>query len=137
MSAILVAFAVTLPSVLTAAEPAAWRIVNGHDGDTLTAIDPANVEHRVRLHGIDAPELKQAFGTKARDRLARLAKGKTAAVNVEGHDKYGRVFADIQIDGDDLGRRLVEEGMAWHYTRFDKSPALASAQRDAKAVAMG
>jgi len=39
--------------------------------------------------------------------------------------------------GDDLGRRLVEEGMAWHYARFDKSPALAATQRDAKAARRG
>jgi hypothetical protein len=42
MRAILVAVAVTLPGVLAAAEPVAWRVVNVYDGDTLTALDPAN-----------------------------------------------------------------------------------------------
>lgn len=42
MRAILVA--ITLPSVLAAAEPVAWRIVDVHDGDTFTALDAANIE---------------------------------------------------------------------------------------------
>jgi micrococcal nuclease len=28
------------------------------DGDTLTVLDGANVQHKVRLYGIDAPEKK-------------------------------------------------------------------------------
>ena len=62
--------AIALPAVLTAAEPAAWRVVSVHDGDTLTALDAANVQRKIRLHGIDTPEIGQAFGTKARERLA-------------------------------------------------------------------
>lgn len=54
MRAILVVVAMTLPGVLAAAEPVAWRVVNVHDGDTLTALDPANVEHRVRLLEVEA-----------------------------------------------------------------------------------
>ena len=55
-----------------AAEPATLggKVVSVHDGDTLTALDAANVQHKIRLHGIDAPEIGQPFGTKSRDRLA-------------------------------------------------------------------
>jgi endonuclease YncB( thermonuclease family) len=129
--------AVILAAAVQAAEPVAWRIVSVHDGDTVTAIDPANTQHRIRLQGIDAPEIGQAFGTKSRDRLTTLVKGKTVPVVVEGHDRFGRVLARIQIDGRDLGEQLVGEGMAWHYARFDKSPALAAAQRDARAARRG
>jgi endonuclease YncB( thermonuclease family) len=64
--------AVVLAGRRIAAAPVEWKVVSVHDGDTLTAVDAANVQHKVRLHGIDAPEVKQAFGTKARDRLAEL-----------------------------------------------------------------
>jgi endonuclease YncB( thermonuclease family) len=52
--------AVTLPSVLDAAEPATLtgKVVSVHDGDTLTAVDAANVQHKVRLQGSDAPGSK-------------------------------------------------------------------------------
>ena len=41
------------------------------DGDTLTVFDTNMVQHKIRLHGIDAPEKSQAFGTKAKDALVR------------------------------------------------------------------
>ena len=47
-------------------------VVNVHDGDTLRVVDASGTQHRVRLQGIDSPATKQAFGTKARNRLADL-----------------------------------------------------------------
>ena len=88
--------AVTLLSMLAgvavAAEPSmlTGKVVSVHDGDTLTALDAANVQHKVRLTGIDAPEIGQPFGTKARDRLTALAKGKTVTIHGHGQDRYGR-----------------------------------------------
>ena len=38
---LVIAIAIALPAVLAAAEPAAWRVVSVHDGDTLTALDAA------------------------------------------------------------------------------------------------
>jgi endonuclease YncB( thermonuclease family) len=46
-----------------------WRVVSVHDGDTLRAIDEGKVEHKIRLHGIDAPEIGQPFGNVSRDGL--------------------------------------------------------------------
>jgi hypothetical protein len=43
-----------------------YRVVAVHDGDTLTAIDAANVQHKVRLAGIDAPETRQPYHGQAR-----------------------------------------------------------------------
>jgi len=40
-----------------------------------------------------------------------------------GHDRYGRVLASVDIEGDDLGHRLVADGLAWHYTRYSKDVA--------------
>lgn len=42
---------------------AALRVVRVADGDTFTVLDSENHQVKVRLHGIDAPEAKQAFGT--------------------------------------------------------------------------
>jgi endonuclease YncB( thermonuclease family) len=35
------------------------------DGDTFTLLDAAKTQHKIRPEGIDAPESKQAFGTRA------------------------------------------------------------------------
>ena len=69
------------------------------------------------MHGIDAPEMGQPFGRVARDRLRALVMGKAVAVEYRGQDRYGRSVVRLEIDGDDVGRRLVAEGLAWHYTR--------------------
>jgi endonuclease YncB( thermonuclease family) len=47
-------------------------IASVQDGDTLRAIGEAWVEQRIRLHGIDAPELGQPFGNVTRERLAAV-----------------------------------------------------------------
>jgi len=111
------------------------RVVSVHDGDTVRVLDAANVQHKVRLQGIDAPEIGQPFGTKSRDHLAALAKGKMVTVHEHGHDKYGRTLGRIEIEGEDVNQKMVADGMAWHVRRFDKSAELAAAEekaRDAK-----
>lgn len=135
----LVVLAVAILSADLAAsdEPHRWRIVSVHDGDTITALDETNTQRRIRLQGIDAPELGQPFGRVSRDRLAALVKGKTATMHGHGNDRYGRLLASVDIDGDDMGHRLVAEGLAWHYVRYSKDAGLAAAERDAKAARKG
>ena len=122
-----------------AAEPQALtgKVVAVADGDTLTLLDADNVQHKVRLHGIDAPERRQPFGTKAGDRLAELTKGKAATVNVIGRDKYGRTLGRIEVAGQDVNRAMVADGLAWHYVRFSDDARLAGAERDARAAQRG
>ena len=120
-----------------AADPVVWRVVNVHDGDTLTALDDTNTQQRIRLQGIDAPELGQPFGRASRDRLAALAKGKAATITPHGRDRYGRTIATIEIEGDELGHRLVAEGLAWHYVQFNNDPLLAAAEQKARAARRG
>ena len=37
------------------------KVINVHDGDTVTVLDQYGKKFHIRLHGIDAPELKQEF----------------------------------------------------------------------------
>ena len=111
-----------------AAEPLTGRVVNVHDGDTVRVLDAANVQHKVRLQGIDAPERGQPFGTVARDRLASLVMGKAVTVHDDGRDKYGRTLGRIEIEGQDVNRQMVADGLAWHYSRFNNDARLAAAE---------
>jgi micrococcal nuclease len=137
VAAWLAAWSLATGAPAAGADPVRWRVVNVHDGDTLTALDHGNVQHKIRLEGIDAPELGQPFGRVSRDRLSELVKGKTATIHQHGKDRYGRVLASVELDGDDLGRRLVSEGLAWHYTRYSKDATLESAERDARSAKSG
>jgi endonuclease YncB( thermonuclease family) len=112
-------------------------VVGVSDGDTLTALDESNTKHKVRLHGIDAPEIGQPFGTKSREALGRLTMKKTATLHLKGRDRYGRDLARVEVDGLDVNVALVKDGLAWHYASYDKSPELASAERDARDAKRG
>jgi endonuclease YncB( thermonuclease family) len=53
------------------------------DGDSVRVMHEGTVEH-IRLRGIDPPEGKQPFGTKAKDATSTLAFGKVLAVQSIG-----------------------------------------------------
>jgi len=115
----------------------AWKVVSVHDGDTLRVLDRDNVETKVRLLGIDAPETGQAFGTKSRDALATMVKGRAVELVGSEKDRYGRTLATVMVDGLDANLELVPQSLAWHFTRYSKDKRLAAAEREAKAAKRG
>ena len=46
------------------------RVVGIQDGDTITVLDATKTQHKIRLGSIDAPKLKQAFGTRSKQSLS-------------------------------------------------------------------
>lgn len=71
------------------------------DGDTLTLLDAAHVQHKIRLAGIDAPEKKPAFGNRSKQGLSGLAFGKQVSVEWNKVDRYGRVIGKVLIGNED------------------------------------
>ena len=109
------------------------KVVAVADGDSLTVLDEANVQHKIRLHGIDAPELKQAFGTKAKEALATLTMGKQVVVDLTGMDRHRQEVGTVTVAGEDINLRMVRDGWAWHYLRYaPDDPFLAAAEADAR-----
>lgn len=99
------------------------------DGDTFEAqLDNGTVE-RIRLFGLNTPELNpkpgvprdtftpQAFAKEARELLeAMCPPGKDAQILEKGRDKYGRLLALVfTIDGRDVNRALISAGLARSY----------------------
>jgi endonuclease YncB( thermonuclease family) len=100
------------------------RVVSVGDGDSLTLLDAAQRRHRIRLEGIDAPELGQAHGRAARQHLAGLAARRDAVAHCSKTDSYGRHVCRLRVDGRDAGLAQVRAGMAWLYDRYaDELPA--------------
>ena len=135
ISAILLVLAITMAS--PAAESETWRVVSVHDGDTVRCLDEGNREHKIRLAGIDAPETGQPFGTVSRDHLRQLVLRREVVVHEQGKDKYGRTLARLEVDGQDVGEKMVAAGLAWHYVRFSDDEQLARAEREARAAGRG
>ena len=107
------------------------------DGDTLTVLDTANVQHKIRLNGIDAPEKSQAFGNVSKKHLSSLVIGRDVHVKYKSRDKYGRILGTIYVDGLDINLEMLRAGLAWHYKRYDINSEYAAAEASARAARLG
>lgn len=115
------------------AEELEGRVVGVRDGDTLELLTTERRTVTVRLAGIDAPEIRQAYGQAAKRELSALAFGRDAHVNWKKQDDYGRTVGVVRIDGADINLRMIERGYAWHYKRY--APEQTAADRAAYAGA--
>jgi endonuclease YncB( thermonuclease family) len=113
------------------------KVVAIHDGDTISVLRNGHDRVRIRLAGIDCPELHQDFGRRAKELTARLVFGRVVSVMPVDTDAYGRLVARVACDGQDLSLALVRVGMAWHYKKHSSDRALANAERDARAARVG
>ena len=91
----------------------------------------------VRLARIDAPEICQAHGREAQRALADLALHKTGRLQGVARDRYGRLVANLDVDGVDVATRLVEEGQAWSARQRNDHGPLVKQERMARALARG
>ena len=80
-----------LAAPTASADTLTGKVVKVTDGDSITVLDSTNIQHRIRLQGIDAPERKQAFGKASRKHLASLVAGKEVTVKWDKRDRYGRI----------------------------------------------
>jgi endonuclease YncB( thermonuclease family) len=90
------------------------------DGDTVRIRLADGTRDELRLAGIDAPERKQPYGHAAGRRLAALCLGKTVEADGRKRDRYERLVARIRCEGTDPSSVLLEEGLAWHYRRYER-----------------
>jgi endonuclease YncB( thermonuclease family) len=114
------------------------KVVHIADGDTITVLDSDKAQHKIRLSGIDAPEKKQAFGTKSREALAGKVHEKTVRVVWHEKDRYGRIVGDIHLGERNINTEMVRDGFAWWYRTYaPKSKTLEEAETDARKAQRG
>ncbi|WP_162241413.1 MULTISPECIES: thermonuclease family protein [unclassified Rhizobium] len=103
------------------------------DGDTL-----ALGRDRIRLAGIDAPELSQncerdgktwACGQEARRHLIQLIGGLPIACKGGADDRYGRRLAACRTGGEEVNARMVNDGFAVAFGDYAAEEAVARARR--------
>lgn len=133
-----------LLAVIALANGETWtgKVVGIQDGDTITILRNGR-QARVRLDGVDCPELGQPFGRNARERVSALAFGRVVVVRESsgraGRDGYGRVLGQVILpDGRNLNRLLVAEGQAWWYRRYaPRDIGLAGLEERAREARLG
>ncbi len=117
--------ALVLP-VLCGAASFSGKVVVVVDGDTVVVRDERAGRHEVRLAGIDAPEIRQAYGVRSRGHLAELLYGKQVTVAWYKRDRYSRMLGHVVVKRSepcgqalclravDAGYAQVASGLAWH-----------------------
>lgn len=117
--------------------PFEGRVVSVHDGDTVTVRTTVET-FKIRLNGIDAPELKQPHGQASKQALSEMVFGKTVTVTPINKDRYGRTVAKLKADDKEVGYRMISGGHAWWYEAYDKHNAVyQQAQSDAQGKRAG
>lgn len=98
-----------------------FKVTRVYDGDTVKA-EGQDVEIKVRLVGIDAPETSkskrqpgQPFSQQATKYLAGLVLNKVVDVKGYGTDRYGRILGVIFLDGKNVNLEIVKAGFAEIY----------------------
>ncbi|EAI5602814.1 thermonuclease [Campylobacter upsaliensis] len=113
------------------------------DGDTIELLAKTSKENpynhiiklKIRLYGIDAPELKQAYGKEAKEFLSALVLKQEVSLIIENKDKYERIVGTIFLKGKDINKEMVKNGYAHAYESFSKK--YLAEQADAKMFKLG
>lgn len=112
------------------------RVTRVSDGDTLWVQPlPDGRFRKLRLDGIDAPEICQSGGVASRDALAARVLRQVVTVHERRRDDYGRALVKLQHAGDDVAAVMVRQGQAWSYRwrqsdgPYAREEALARTQR--------
>src|SRR3989338_10977292 len=81
------------------------------DGDSFETAD----SRRIRVLGIDAPELSNCMGPQAKDMLKILLEGKSVRLKDTVKDDYGRLLANVFAGRKFINKEIIAKGFG-HYT---------------------
>ena len=117
-----------------------WQGVVTHvpDGDTVFVRPASGGEPvKIRIDGMDAPEICQPYGPASRQALQKRVLHQTVSVDGHRRDSYGRVLARINWQQADVGDWMVRQGNAWSYRYRRDSGPYAAQEAQAKAGKLG
>lgn len=129
-------------------------VTRAFDGDTLEVdlADGAQAVTRIRLWGVDSPELAHApdesdayFGREAADTVQQHVVGRPVRIaldpNHETRDRYGRLLAYLFLEDSSitLNEMLVERGLAYADPRYPNAmkTRLAALEKEATRLKAG
>ncbi len=116
-------------------KPLMGSILRIIDGDTFV-LQTSEGNLKIRMDGIDAPEMDQEFGFEAKEFLNRYMH-KNVRVLPNGVDKYGRTIGTLFVEGVNINLLEVREGYAWHYKKYSSDPEMTKAEEMARKEGKG
>ena len=113
-------------------------VVSVVDGDTLW-VRPVGqtTKRKLRLLGMDAPEICQPGGRDSRAALKAMVAGRSLRVTEYGRDSYGRSLVVLEADGLDIAARMVFAGHAWSAGSTGSKIAYNQEEREARIARRG
>ena len=133
----LILFLLSLLSIsCNASEIITGKVIKVSDGDTINIL-VNHKKHRIRFAEIDCPERKQPWGKKAKTALADLIAGKKVQVEKVTIDRYKRIVGKVFYDGENINRKMIENGHCWVYRKYMKDRSLLELERQAKDNRLG
>ncbi len=133
--------------ILAYAETIKCKVVGVTDGDSIKCLTAQKEQLKIRLYQIDAPERKQAFGTRSRQALFDLVFNQTVEIETHRKDKYKRTLVTIYKEPIacshsctikiDVNLTMIQLGMAWYYPFAKTNSKYLEAQESAKANKIG
>ena len=123
-----------------AVEPFTAQVISVADGDTITVQTADYEKIKIRLYGIDAPEMDQPGGKESRQYLYDRLYGKDVLIKAMDIDRYSRLVAIVYLPGAmAVNVDCLTSGHAWVYTKYckvkmfcDLLPDLEAEARDRK-----
>ena len=94
------------------------KVIRIIDGDTF------EIENgdKVRMIGIDAPELKDNEGLESKNHLKLLIENKYVSLIKDEKNKnkdfFGRLLRYVYLEDSDINLKMIEDGYANVYTKF-------------------
>lgn len=91
------------------------------DGDTFET----DAGEKVRLLGINAPEITDIFGKEAKEHLSNLILNKIVELEIDkksnDKDRYQRLLRYVILDGVDINFKMISDGYAFALLKYNFS----------------
>lgn len=114
------------------------QVIDVVDGDTIEVMHLGKPE-RVRLHGVDCPELGQPYGKRAKQYTTTHTLRKMITVIVDETDEQGRTVGQVILpDMSNLNLVILSAGLGWWHGADDpEDQILKDVQRSARSAGRG
>ncbi len=112
-------------------------VIGVYSGDSIVVKLDDGSQIKVRLEGIDCPELTQEYGDSAKMATVVFCFNKKVRIEKTGVDTYGRTLAFVYVDDICLNKELLRRGLAWHYKAYNADQELAQLELDARNAKVG
>lgn len=108
------------------------KVIGVTSGDSVVVLLDNKTQLKIRLEGIDCPELTQEYGDSAKLATVALCFKKRVRIETIGLDRFGRTLAFVYVGDMCINKELIRTGMAWHYAEYNSDPELAQLEAEAR-----